>query len=192
MSKLVLKELAKKQFFVRFLKNFTHQNANNINNIYSKFKFLIRCMKFFTSHNWNKVCSYFTLFDPESDSYQILSFSYYFLVTFNPVDFKLEISKCMQEKIGVKSNDPLVKFKEPGLSVLQNAQHIISTYEKFQTSLEKSINYLCEHMLELVDLRFMPYLKIESFFSTFHTLYTKNDMKYFLSTMDKCGIEVNK
>ena len=96
MSKLVLKELAKKQFFVRFLKNFTHQNANNINNIYSKFKFLIRCMKFFTSHNWNKVCSYFTLFDPESDSYQILSFSYYFLVTFNPVDFKLEISKCMQ------------------------------------------------------------------------------------------------
>ena len=137
MNKLLLKDLAKKQFFVRFLKDFTHQNANNIDNIYSKFKFLIPCMKFSTSHIWNKVCSYFTLFDAESDSYLILSFSYYFLVTFNPVDFKLEISKCMQENIGVTSNDPLVKFREPGLSVLQNAQHIISTYEKFQTSLEK-------------------------------------------------------
>ena len=51
MSKLVLKELAKKQFFVRFLKDFTHQNANDIDSIYSKFKFLIPCMKFFTSHN---------------------------------------------------------------------------------------------------------------------------------------------
>ena len=29
-------------------------------------------------------------------------------------------------------------------------------------------------MLELVNLRFMPYFKVESFFSTFHTLYTKN------------------
>ena len=51
MSKLVLKELAKKQFFVRFLKDFTHQNANDIDSIYSKFKFLIPCMKFFTSDN---------------------------------------------------------------------------------------------------------------------------------------------
>ena len=87
----------------------------------------------------------------------------------------------------------MLKFREPGLSVLQNAQHIISTYEKFEPSLEKWIEYLCEHIFESVNLSFMSDLKKESLFSTFHNLCTeKRHERYFLSTMEKCGIEVNK
>ena len=52
------------------------------------------------------------------------------------------------ENLDFLSNDSLLKFGEPGLPVLRNAQHIISTYEKFPPSLEKWIEYLCEHMFE--------------------------------------------
>ena len=52
---------------------------------------------------------------------------------------------------------------------------------------------ICEHTFESVILSFMLNLKKESLFSTFHNLCTeKRHERYFLSAMEKCGIEVNK
>ena len=48
-------------------------------------------------------------------------------------------------------------------------------------------------MLESVNLSFVSRSKKESLFNTFHNLCTeKRHERYFLSTMEKCGIEVNK
>ena len=105
----------------------------------------------------------------------------------------MELRKCVKENIEFISNDPLLKFGEPGLSVLRNKQHIISTYEKCEAILEKWIEYLCGYMFESVNLSFMSDLKKESLLSFFHNLCTeKRHERYFLSTMEKCGLEVNK
>ena len=48
-------------------------------------------------------------------------------------------------------------------------------------------------MFESVNLSYMSDLKKESLFSTFYHLCTgKRHKRYFVSTMEKCGIEVNK
>ena len=60
------------------------------------------------------------------------------------------------------------KFRETGLSVSRNAQNLISTYEKFEPSLEKWIEYLCENMF--VNLSFMSNSKKELLFNTSHNL----------------------
>ena len=109
-------------------------------------------------------------------------FSLYFLVTLDLHNFKLELSKCLKENTEFISNDLLLNFREPGLSVLRNAHHIISTYKKFKPSLEKWIEYLCEYVFESFNLSFISDLQKESLFSTFHNLCTeKRHEKYFLS-----------
>ena len=82
----------------------------------------------------------------------------------------------------------MLKFRESGLSVLRNAQHIISTYEKFQPSLEKWIEYICEHIFESFNLFFMSDLKKELLFSTL-----KNNIKDTLLVQWRiCDIELSK
>ena len=82
----------------------------------------------------------------------------------------------------------MLKFRESGLSVLRNAQHIISTYEKFQPSLEKWKEYICEHIFEPFNLFFMSDLKKELLFSTL-----KNNIKDTLLVQWKIrDIELSK
>ena len=102
-----------------------------------------------------------------------LFFFRYFLVTLNPDDYKLELNKCVKENTGFISNDLLLKFREPNLSVLRNAQYIISTYEKFQQSLEKWIEYLCEQIFESFNLS-----KLKNYCSALFILFAlKSDVK---------------